>query len=324
MHRGGGGWRGSTGSLWAQRDTQRGDGGDLSRPTSASPPEELHPKGRKRRSSGLRRRFHSLTEGLSSVLTSKKHHPSGSDSPDLSRKSTFYVDIEREGRDTFGANGYEKYSDSENNNKPREYKNYALIKSSLHARQTRSMSKVKAPPSPPPRRYTLWGVKFPIADKLLALTPGLVNKEIHPQLSEEDCSSTLKSSKSSSLSSALKCSPPSTWCRQMTRDDAYNRSSHFRSSSPHSNSSKNHLRSNFEGTRGKEATNQSQSRLAREGSKRSSNNSFRKFDRSPCRNSRPHSRDRGANFANASSYQTNSHKGNEIHRHKGEFLRRLN
>ena len=159
-------WRGSAGSL--DRVRRSPDLLVFNRPVSATPPEKHL---RIRRRTGLRKRFLSLTEGIASLITRDKREKSvsslknESESPKRLRKSIFYVD-HRDCADTTPSRGQDAQGCTEIRDAPRGSSSPRpwprLTRSMSHGNGTTGgIKSVKAPPSPPPRRYTLWGLSPP-------------------------------------------------------------------------------------------------------------------------------------------------------------------
>lgn len=183
-----GDWRGSTGTLWnAPRSS---DSFAPSRPVSATPSDhnsKITPKSKRR--GGLRKKFRSLTDGLASFISGDKKEKDAESVgvPKKLRKSIFYVDrwhsndkIQHSGGEFLP---YEQHFLKNSPDLLTDHPHYGYVPAGTDLksddynnpwnipRLTRSMSQgsgrtaggggvrsVKAPPSPPPRRYTLWGI----------------------------------------------------------------------------------------------------------------------------------------------------------------------
>ena len=183
-------WRGSTGTLWNKQKKPPDILSPSGRPVSATPPDTVEDTPKSRRKGGLRKKFRSLTEGLSNLFTGDKRDSSAKrdyNSPLRLRKSVFYVD-HGFARDTpvTDVNDETKYAKMNGDTSETiRLSHYRIIPSPdciheplsnplVYPRLTRSMSQgtgsgsckkpVRAPPSPPPRRYTLWGLNPPHND----------------------------------------------------------------------------------------------------------------------------------------------------------------
>ena len=150
-------WRSSTGSVYPGQTSP-----DLlvsNRPVSATPIDnDRHQSGHR---TGLRKRFRSLTEGLANLIIRDKNDKSQSSlkgvsgSPKKLRKSIFYVDHRDEGNLPQHVSDAPTKTAGVSRGLPR------LTRSMSHGNSGSTgggIKQVKAPPSPPPRRYTLWGL----------------------------------------------------------------------------------------------------------------------------------------------------------------------
>nr|XP_053635435.1 glutamate receptor-interacting protein 2-like [Cherax quadricarinatus] len=172
-------WRGSSGSLWSRGRECRGpDSLDLLNGARHVPPSGSSPRGGGRpRRSGFRKRFLSLTEGLTNFLTGEKKDKQPT-KPSNFRPFDHSTDLE------LSNSGYcSDYSSDCRTEHIRKNSNSSLssfkdLPSSLvswvspvngrpsgHVMNpgapkvlSKSQGSVKAPPSPPPRRFSLWAM----------------------------------------------------------------------------------------------------------------------------------------------------------------------